>query len=393
MRPKHLAASLYICLSVIFYGQEICAQTSSNGNLMLHQSGARIVDAQAREVRLRGVNLGGWLCWEGWIFGKGILTHQSQMLTRLYKTVGRERASEFQTEIYNRFITEDDIRSIAQSGFNCVRVPLHYKLFDDPAGWQIVDRLLEWCERYHVYAVLDMHEVPGCSVFKGEPEPLWKSKQTQDKLVEDWRMLAARYNKRTIVAGYDLVNEPVPPSGRDLISIYERIIRVIRQTDPNHMLFVEGGKYATDFSMFQTPLDPNLTYSFHMYTWFGDHRGKDLKRYTEFSRKANAPLWCGEFGENTYDKISSTVDMYARCPEIKGWTFWTWKKAPNCFPGLVTINISPTWDRVINWLGKMLPSQAPPKLVIEKGMQEFEEAIILRNCNFDDRMAQALRLK
>lgn len=47
----------------------------------------------------------------------------------------------------------------------------------------------------------------------------------------------------------------------------------------------------------------------------------------------------------------------------------------------------------MNWLGKLLPSKPPAEPIIEKGMQEFEEAIKLRNCSFDDRMAQALRLR
>ena len=56
----------------------------------------------------------------------------------------------------------------------------------------------------------------------------------------------------------------------------------------------------------------------------------------------------GEFGENSYEMIRSTVEMYDRCPEINGWAFWTWKKAPNKCPGLMTIKVSKDWQTVMD---------------------------------------------
>jgi hypothetical protein len=78
-------------------------------NPMLHQQGTRIVDEQGKEVKLRGVNLGGWLVWEGWIFGKGVLTSQTTILTRLEKAVGAQQTEEFRTQVYDNFIAEADI--------------------------------------------------------------------------------------------------------------------------------------------------------------------------------------------------------------------------------------------------------------------------------------------
>lgn len=352
----------------------------------------QIVDENGKSVSLRAVNLGGWLVWEGWIFGKGTLTEQPQISERLENAVGADQFNQFRTSIYDRFITEKDIQRIAQSGFNCVRVPLDYQMFETQSGWNLLDRLLLWCEKNRLWVILDMHNVPGNSiVFRDTEHSIWTSNETQSKVVSVWKEIATHCRNSRIVAGYDLLNEPVPKSGDQLISIYQRIIAAIRQIDSNHLLMLEGGKFATDFSMFDRPLDDNQAYSFHMYTWFGDNRQESLAGYVSFARRQNAPLWNGEFGENTYQMIGSTVDMFEQHPEIRGWAFWTWKKAGGLtYPGLVTINLSPNWKLVIDWLARFVNIRQPAKATIQQGMSEFTESIELPNCNFDQRMADAL---
>ena len=249
---------------------------------MLHQQGTTIVDEHGTEVHLRGVNLGGWLVWEGWIFGNGVLTSETIILTRLEKAVGVQEAEEFRCQVLYNFITEADIQKIAQAGFNCVRVPLHHRLFDGDSGWKLLDRMLVWCEKHKVYVILELHAVPGGQSKLGMADPgdarhlVWVSEENQSKTktVAIWKSIAARYHKRKIVAGYDLINEPAPPSGKDLVRLYQHIIREVRAKDPDHLIILEGDKFASDFSMFDKPLCENQAFSFHMYTWFGDDRKK-----------------------------------------------------------------------------------------------------------------------
>jgi hypothetical protein len=61
-----LLASIYVGTVTVLTA--LClsahAQSSPHHNPMLHQHGTRIVDEHGNEVKLRGVNLGGWLLWE-----------------------------------------------------------------------------------------------------------------------------------------------------------------------------------------------------------------------------------------------------------------------------------------------------------------------------------------
>ena len=56
-------------------------------NPMLHVSGSQLVDAQGKPVIVRGVNLGGWLMWEGWMFGKGFVS-ESEIVKKLDTLAG-----------------------------------------------------------------------------------------------------------------------------------------------------------------------------------------------------------------------------------------------------------------------------------------------------------------
>lgn len=363
---------------------------------VVHQRGTKILDGRGRELNLRGVNLGGWFVWEGWIFGNGILHTESTMLARLQKQIGKGETDAFEQQVYEHFITEADIQRISAAGFNCVRVPLHHRLFDSPRGFELLDHLMDWCEKHRVYVVLDLHAAPGgqSGLFMADPaEPrdrLWVSRESQDKTVDLWRKIAGRYGKRKYLAGYDLLNEPAPPSGEALAALYQRIIEAIRAVDADHMIILEGAKFSTDFSMFDKPPCKNLAMSFHMYTWFGDDRAKKIGEYVDLARRLDVPLWCGEFGENTVEMIRSTVDLYAVEPVINGWVYWTWKKAPNHFPGTLVVKMDPNWKAVIDWLSSPLGLNPPDAATIRAGMKAFIEAIDASKCEENAKMIRAV---
>ena len=219
---------------------------------------------------------------------------------------------------------------------------------------------------------------------------VWVSEENQAKTVAIWKAIAVRYRNRRIIAGYDLINEPAPPSGKDLVRLYQRIIRTVRAADPDHLMFLEGAKFASDFSMFDKPLCENQAFSFHMYTWFGDDRKQKLAAHQAFAQKQKTPLWAGEFGENSYEMTRSTVAMYDHCPEINGWAFWTWKKAPNRYPGLVIIKAPKDWETVMTWISSPFGGQKPDPATVTTGMKEFIDAMKFKNSSYDVRMENVL---
>lgn len=362
-----------------------CGQTVAR---FVHQDGASLMDENGKPLALRGVNLGGWLLWEGWIWGADLnifkLDGQSQtrLLEKMASIIGKEETEQFAQEVFDSFITERDIAAIAEMGFNSVRVPLNHRAFESGGkGFEYLDRLLRWCEQHQVYVVLDLHAAPGgqSRLFTADPDGqlLWKSAEQRERTATLWKGIAQRYASRSIVAGYDLLNEPVPPSGRALVDLYRQIISSIREVDPNHLLILEGANFAKDFSMFTAPMDANQAYSFHFYSWFGEDPKKALKPWVAIANQHRVPLWAGEFGENATKEVIRTLDVFdAQTPALAGWSFWTWKKARNGSPALNEIPVSTQWRKFVNWaVNGRGRAPTPPELRAAKA--EFIRAFTL----------------
>jgi aryl-phospho-beta-D-glucosidase BglC (GH1 family) len=327
---------------------------------VVHRDGDHLVDGAGQRIDLRGVNLGGALLWEAWIWGGGLpLLHlddqaESHIRAALAVLVGDAGVAAFARAIYEQMIADADFAAIAAHGFNVVRLPLNHRLLSGPDGFATLDRVLALAEAHDVYVVLDLHAAPGgqSKIFVADPEHdrLWDSEAAAARTVALWRELATRYRGRSVIAGYDLLNEPDPPSGHALVDVYTRIIRAIREVDADHLIVLEGASAARDFSMFSAPLDPNQIFSFHLYTWFGNDAAKRVAGYTSVAARVGAPMWCGEFGENTADAVREQVALFDRTAAVTGWAFWTWKKVKNRYPALHEIVVTPSWRATIEWI-------------------------------------------
>ena len=372
------------------------AETPPRQNRMVHRVDDQIVDGSGRPLKLRGVNLGGWLLWEPWMWGGHLDASESKLSGRLEGIVGPAEAARFREAVYDNFITEADIRRIGELGFNVVRVPMNSSIFNGDTGWRILDGLISWAEKYHVYLVLDLHSAPGgqSAVFTSDPQgrgQLWNSTNNQARTVELWKTIAGRYRNRAIIAAYDVLNEPDAPGGDQLLSLYRRVIAGIREVDSSHLIFLEGGRFASDFSMFSGSLSGNEAYSFHMYTLKRDDRAQRLDSYRRLAKTQRIPLWCGEFGVNTYEMIESTVGLFDR-PEndVVGWAYWTWKRAPTNNPSLMSIKLSPLWSHLIERASSPLGLGEPSRMQALAAMKEFVSAIRLENNIEDPRMTSIL---
>jgi hypothetical protein len=230
--------------------------------------------------------------------------------------------------------------------------------------------------------VIDLHSAPGgqSGVFVADPDEkkLWELEENEARTVAIWRAIAARYKDETIVAGYDLLNEPGYPNPVDLIELYLRIIEAIREVDPYHMVIIEGNLAATDFSIFGRPLSSNQVYSFHTYNFLTNQIDKEqMRKLVEIAVTQNVPLWNGEFGAHNAEWVAATIAMFEDPDNhVSGWTFWPWKRVPENsqerYRTLMEIPSTPDWDVVRFAVG--LPFEPDGSISQEealKGMSDF----------------------
>lgn len=317
----------------------------------LKTAGRKIVDAEGRQVFLRGCNAGAWLLIEPWIIN---IKYNPQVECEkdawdiIEARFGKQTKLELIKLYRDNFFTEADVRRIAASGMNCLRLPVWWRATDDPAyGGDIkyIDNCVKWCAQNNIYLIIDLHGARGGQSKKAEiigeraGFKLWKSPEHRQQVIEWWKKIAVRYKDETCVAGYDLLNEAMDAKFPEMIAFYDRLYREIRKIDPNHIIIMEDGLLG----IHQMPQPEamnwkNVAYSIHYYPQsMQDTLDAAAWKFHCFNRSVIAydvPLIMGEF--NTMMIERGGVDYFQRFIEIFDyyqwhWMFWTYKKIGDDF--------------------------------------------------------------
>lgn len=363
--------------------------------------GKEWLDPEGRPFLLRGVGLGSWMLPEGymWKFPKGA-DRPRRMEQKIQDWVGEAEAREFWARYYRQFITEADVLEIAAQGFNSLRVPLLGRFLlpgqnpglSDEAAWSMLDDLIGWCRDAGVYVILDLHGAPGGQTgtniddsVNDQPE-LFTNPMYRAQTIDLWRRLARRYRDETIVAGYDLLNEPLPNWFSHLndrvMPLYRDLIAAIREEDPHHTIILEGVHWATDWSIFTDMPDDNVVLQFHKY--WNNPDTESLGPYLEARDRWNVPLFMGEGGENNTDWYVGAFRLFE--DHHISWNFWTWKKMDTTNSPF-SIRRPPGWDALIEAIEGDLPMPAPAARAI---LLQFTDNLKLAACDSHPEVARAL---
>jgi aryl-phospho-beta-D-glucosidase BglC (GH1 family) len=395
--------------------------------LLLILPGSRAANAQAKFVSIRGkdlvspggkplllkgINLGNWLLPEGYMF-KFKTTNSPRLIeTAINELVGEDEARRFWTSYRDNYITRADIRFIKRAGFNSIRVPFSYRLFVSEngerlagPGYELLDRVVSWSKKEGLLVVLDMHAAPGGQTGDNIDDSwgypfLFESPESQDLTVKLWRKLAARYRAEPAVLGYDLLNEPIAHYfnadnlNPKLEPLYRKIVAGIRQVDSNHLIFLGGAQWDSNFKVFGPPFDAKLVYTFHKY-WMEVNQNA-IQEYLNFRDQHNVPVWMGESGENTDEWITSFRTLLEG--NNIGWCIWPYKKldATSC---AVSINLPREWDTVVQYAEtprttfEDVRKHRPSKEKVRQALSDYLERIKFANCRVNRGYLQALGLR
>jgi endoglucanase len=372
-----------------------------------HTRGVEVLDGANHPIQLKGTNLGNWLVPEGymWRFDGG---PQSPKEIEGYVTelVGPTHADEFWKTYRERYITQDDIRFIRAQGFNTVRIPLHWKLFqtDDAEGFRLLDRVVKWSHEAGLYVILDLHAAPGgqtgTNIDDGHGYPwLLRDAGAQQQTIDLWARLARHYRNETAVLGYDLLNEPIPNyPGYEVLHpalepLYKRIATAIRAVDRHHILILGGAEWDGDFSVFGPPFDNNTIYQLHKY-WAGVNQST-LQPFIAYREKYHVPIWLGESGENTDEWVARFRGLLES--NSIGWAFWPYKKM-EVTSAPVSFTRPAGWDQIVAYAKlprgdgsvKQRMTQRPKQEVIDAALAEFLENIQFSKCSVNAGYIHAL---
>ena len=316
----------------------------------LHAKGTDIVNESGTVVRMRGVNLGGWLVEEMWMTPWETTPPSGSDLPKIEdhvslwnvveKRFGRDGMVRVRNAWRDNWITENDFARIKQAGFDHVRLPFLDSLLDEPTGLARLHNAVDTAAKHGLYTVLDMHGAPGgqnSSDHSGQVNRnrLWYDVENISKMEALWSKLGREFGNDSNVAMFDLMNEPMgAPNPAMLALVYDRVYRAIRQVAPDKLLIIEDG-----YKGFDTTPHPNLAqwtnvvYSLHFYNFNAkspeehltglkgiEAKDKELQGYRQ------TPLYIGEFNlepHGTPDIMRNYTGELTK--EGWSWTMWTYK--------------------------------------------------------------------
>lgn len=198
----------------------------------------------------KGVNLGGWI----------------------------SQFKEYDADHFNSFITEKDIGEIASLGFDHVRVPVDYNVLEDeqgneiPGGFGYLEHCRQWCEKYGLKMLIDLHECYGYS-FDPLKKDMDRKKFFYDAALQDrffalWERIAKRFAAYQEQVAFEPLNEVVLFEVKDAWNgILTRFIKLIRSIAPESYIVVGGVFYNSVMTvgMLDVPVDDKVVYNFHCY--------------------------------------------------------------------------------------------------------------------------------
>lgn len=252
-------------------------------------------------------------------------------------------------EHYERFITLEDIKTIKAAGFDHVRVPVDYNVWETEEGepkeegYKLTDRLLDWCESVGLNAILDLHKAKGYDFNDANTERnnLFSNTELSDRFVVLWGRIAARYGSRKNVA-FELLNEVVEDKNVELWNaLIKRAVTAIRKYAPETIVIYGGIMWnnVEKLQFLEKPLDENIIWTFHYYSpmpfthqkarWVDtidqnatayypdeaagatiDYPREVIKCGVEAAKKYGVKLYCGEFGVIDQAPVEDTLRWY-----------------------------------------------------------------------------------
>ena len=377
--------------------------------------GKEIIGVDGKPFLIRGTNLGNWLVPEGYMF-KFNKTSSAKLINESFnQLIGPVATRAFWKKYLDNYITEADIHYLKSTGINSIRIPFNYRLFTnedymggegEARGFALLDRVIGWCKKEGLYVLLDMHCAPGGqtgdNIDDSDGYPfLYESKENRALTTTIWTKITKRYKNETIILGYDLLNEPIPHFADTakfnpmLEPLYKAITKAIRAVDKNHIVFLGGAQWDSNFGIFGIPFDSKAVYTFHKY--WTDTTTAVIQDYINFRNKYNVPIYCGETGENKDAWVGGFRNTLEK--NNIGWHYWPYKKLNN-ESGFITFKMPQFYEQVIQFadttrssfdeIRKVRPVKAAE---IKTAMEGFLNNCQFKNCTINKGYIKALGLK
>lgn len=218
--------------------------------------------------------------------------------------LSKDNVYELSTILYDNFITEEDFDLMAQMGINVIRLPVEYSFFTQRRYYNgvenqseispiigalnYIENIVRIAGERGIYTIIDLHLVKGRQNSGGwcDDAKFYGNATYQKEMVDLWGHIAFRFKDNTMVAGYELLNEP-EGNIKEVVSYYNAAYTTIRKYDKNHIIIMDENCVVCGYDGASTVRendnvgdlpDPSKTYS--EMEKEGKITGKKLQNYS-----------------------------------------------------------------------------------------------------------------
>ena len=209
----------------------------------------------------KGMGIGGWL------------TNYKRfnclpMDRRLTLTIG-------DFEHFRNYITEADIRYISELGMDHIRLGFDQIVLEEKPGvyrkeiLSLIDQFIDWCERYGLHIVLNLHKAIGNYCDIEEKIQLLDDDQLQERFIALWLNLEDHFSEKPDIA-FELLNEVRDVDPEKWNALAERTIKAIRLKNPTRKIIIGSTCWNSVSTLDRLKVydDENIIYTFHTYDPF-----------------------------------------------------------------------------------------------------------------------------
>ena len=215
-----------------------------------------------------------------------------------------------------------------KEGFDCIRIPVRwdkhmattspYKI--NETWFKRVVQILDWGLARGLYVVVNSHHDDWI-------KNNYTNEATRARFDSLWSQVAVRFKDKSEKLIFEVLNEPHGLTKAQNDDMHQRIISIIRKTNPTRLIIFQGHNWGGSDELLTAaiPNDPYLIGSFHSYdpylfglegqgTWGTTSDMNALKskfqKVKDWSDKNNIPVFLGEFGSLRKCDFNSRMKHY-----------------------------------------------------------------------------------
>lgn len=171
------------------------------------------------------------------------------------------------------FFTREDVRLIAENGFDHIRLPIdEEQMWDDQGGketeaFDLLDSALDWALDAGLKVIVDLHILRSHHFLDAAPK-LYSDPAEEARFAGLWRQLSAHLRRRPLdKVAYELMNEPVAHDAEDWNRVAAAAHAAVRESEAQRIVVLGSNRWQTcdTFPLLRVPEDRHILLSYHFY--------------------------------------------------------------------------------------------------------------------------------